>query len=70
MDMISGRTKDSVIEEIAKVLIDTGTDGLKPIVELLLNASMKVEREHFLKAQSHERSDERMGHAMDISQKD
>jgi len=63
MSEISDRFKDNVIEEIAKGLIDKGVNGLKPIIELLLNTSMKIEREHFLKARLHERNSERIGHA-------
>lgn len=63
MSMIPDQLKDNLIEEIAKGLIGKGTDGLKPIIELLMNASMKIEREQFLKAGLHERSDERTGYA-------
>lgn len=63
MNAISDHFKDSVIEEIAKGLIDQGAKGLKPVIELLLNASMKIEREHFLKARLHERNNNRTGHA-------
>ncbi|MDE2026657.1 MAG: IS256 family transposase [Patescibacteria group bacterium] len=61
--MLPDCSKNNVIEEITKALIDTGIEGLKPIVELLFNASMKVERDHFLKARPYERAEERMGYA-------
>jgi len=63
MKAISDQIKDSVMEQISKELIERGTEGLKPIVELLMNASMKIEREHFLQARLHERKEGRLGHA-------
>lgn len=63
MKAISDKVKDSVMEQITKELIEKGTEGLRPIVELLMNASMKIEREHFLQARWHERKEERIGHA-------
>jgi transposase-like protein len=38
-------------------------EGLKPILELLFNGAMKVEREHFLGATCHERTEDRKGYA-------
>jgi putative transposase len=61
--MISDQLKDSLIEEIVKGLIGQGTEGLTPVLELLMNAAMKIEREQFLGAASHERSNERKGYA-------
>lgn len=61
--MISGQIKDTLIEEITKVLIGEGVEGLKPVLELLFNTAMKIEREHFLKAGLHERKDERIDYA-------
>jgi putative transposase len=61
--MISDQIKDNLIEEITKGLIGHGTDGLKPVLEALINMAMKVERERFLKAESHERTEERTGYA-------
>ena len=48
--MISDQLKDSLIEEIVKGLIGQGTEGLKPLVELVLNTAMKIERDQFLGA--------------------
>ncbi len=61
--MISDQLKDSLIDQIVKGLIGPGTEGLKPVLELLLNAAMKVEREQFLGAGTHERSEDRKGYA-------
>lgn len=61
--MISDQLKDSVIEQIVKELIGQGSEGLKPVLELLYNTAMKVEREQFLGAGAHERSTDRKGYA-------
>ena len=61
--MISDQLKDSLIDQIVKGLIGEGTEGIKPVLELLLNVAMKVEREQFLGAGPHERSEERKGYA-------
>jgi len=61
--MISGQVKDTLVNEIIKELIGQGTDGLRPVLELLFNAAMKIEREQFLGASSHERTEERRGYA-------
>jgi putative transposase len=61
--MISDQLKDSLIDEIVKGLIGQGTEGLKPVIELLFNAAMKIEREHFLGAAPHQRTEERKGYA-------
>ena len=61
--MISDQLKDTLVEEIVKGLIGQGIEGLKPVVELLLNGAMKIEREQFLGAGRYERSEERKGYA-------
>jgi len=61
--MTSDQLKDTLIDQIIKGLIGQGPDGLKPILELLLNTAMKVEREEFLGAYAYERTDERKGYA-------
>lgn len=61
--MITDRLKDTLVDQIIKGLIGQGTDGIAPVVELLMNAAMKVEREEFLEAGSHERSVDRKGYA-------
>jgi transposase-like protein len=61
--MISDHLKDNLVEQIIKGLIGEGTEGIKPVLELLLNVAMKVEREQFLGASAHERSEERKGYA-------
>lgn len=61
--MITDQIKDTLIDEIIKGLIDQGTGGLKPVLELLFNTAMKVEREKALGASSYERTEERQGYA-------
>ena len=61
--MISDQLNDSLVEQIVKGLIGQGTEGIKPVLEMLFNVTMKVEREQFLGAGSHERSEERRGYA-------
>jgi putative transposase len=61
--MISDQIKDNIIDQIVKGLIGEGTEGIKPVLELLFNAAMKVEREQFLGAGTHERTDDRKGYA-------
>ena len=46
--MISDQVKDSLIDQIIKGLIGQGTEGVKPVLELLFNAAMKIERESSL----------------------
>jgi len=61
--MISDQLKDTLVDQIVKGLIGQGMEGLKPVLELLLNGAMKMEREQFLGAGSHERTEGRKGYA-------
>lgn len=61
--MISDHLKHSLIEEIVKGLIGQGADGLKPVLEMIFNLAMKIERDQFLGAAPYERSEERKGYA-------
>jgi len=61
--MISDQLKDTLVDQIVKELIGHGTDGIRPVLELILNAAMKIEREQFLGAAPHERTEERKGYA-------
>ena len=51
--MISDQIKDTLVDQIIKGLIGKGTEGLRPVLELLFNTAMKVEREQFLGAGAH-----------------
>ncbi len=61
--MNSDQLKDTLVDQIIKGLIGRGTEGLKPVLEILFNTAMKAEREQFLGAGAHERSEERRGYA-------
>jgi len=61
--MISDQLKDTLLDQIIKELIGQGTEGLKSVLELLFNGAMRVEREQFLGADSHERTVDRKGYA-------
>jgi len=61
--VISDQYNNTLIEQIIEGVIGQGSDGLKTVLELLFNVAMKVEREQFLKASAHERSDTRNGYA-------
>lgn len=61
--MIPDEIKDTLLNQIVKELIGSGTEGMQSILELLFNAAMKIERENFLGASSYERSEERKGYA-------
>ena len=61
--MISDQLKDTLVDQIVKGLIGQGMEGLRPVLELLFNGTMKMEREQFLGAASHERTEDRKGYA-------
>lgn len=61
--MVSDHLKNNLVEQIVTGLIGQGPEGLKPVLEILFNAAMKIEREQFLGAAAHERTDERNGYA-------
>jgi transposase-like protein len=67
--MISDQLKDTLVDQIVKGLIDQGMEGLRPVLELLFNTSMKIERELFLGASPHERTEDRKGYANGYKQK-
>lgn len=48
---------------ILEHLISNGVKDLKPVIEILLNEAMKIEREEALKAAPYERNPERAGYA-------
>jgi putative transposase len=51
-------------DDLINLLLNNGiTDGMKPVMELLLNAAMLIERTTHLNAQPHERSPDRNGYA-------
>lgn len=61
--MISDQINNTLIDQIIKELIGQGMEGIRPVLELLFNTAMKVERDEFLGAAAYERSCERKGYA-------
>ena len=61
--MIANQINNALIEDIIKGLIDQGSEGLKPILEILFNIAMKSERQNYLKAEPYQRNNERIGYA-------
>lgn len=61
--MISDQINNTLVDQIIKGLIGQGMEGIKPVLELLFNTAMKVERDEFLGAAAYERSGERKGYA-------
>ena len=49
--------------DVLELLIEQGFEGMARAIELLYNEAMKLEREDFLRAASHERTPERRGYA-------
>jgi len=61
--MISDQLKNTLIEEIVKGLIGQGPEGLKPVLEMIFNTAMNIEREQVLGASPYERTDARKGYS-------
>lgn len=61
--MNSDQTYFTEKRTILEHLISSGAKDLKPIIEILLNEAMKMEREETLKAAPYERNPERAGYA-------
>ena len=61
--MNSDQTYFTEKKTILEHLISGGVKDLKPVIEILLNEAMKIEREEALKAAPYERNPERLGYA-------
>lgn len=57
------QTKSTAVTTALELLAESGFDALASAVELLINEAMKIERDEFLQAAPHERTDERRGYA-------
>lgn len=55
--------KTTAFEEIMEEVIRQGTDGILPVMKMILDFAMRQERAEFLKAGPYERSEERLGYA-------
>lgn len=42
--MISDQLNNNLLEQIIKEIIGHGSEGIRPVLELLFNTAMKVER--------------------------
>lgn len=57
------RRKSTSVEQVLELLCDEGLEAMAEAVRVLLNEAMKLEREEFLGAKSHERNSFRRGYA-------
>jgi len=55
--------ESKLFEELLEEVIEHGTEGILPVMQLLLNFAMKQERSQYLKAEPYERSADREGYA-------
>lgn len=60
---------DSILQTVIEAFSVDGVDGMKTLVEAVLNAAMRVERQQAISAAPYERSDERRGYANGFKQK-
>jgi transposase-like protein len=57
------REESKLIKEVIQVLSEEGFEGMREVLQKLLNEVMKLERSGFLHAESYQRTPERRGHA-------
>lgn len=57
------KIENSLNSEILELLTNQGLDGISEMARILMNAAMQLEREKYLNAASHERTEERKGYA-------
>ena len=57
--MISDLTNIKGIEDLLTLISENGINNLSPAIEVLLNESMKIERENAVQAGNYERSSDR-----------
>jgi putative transposase len=57
------QSNNSLPQEVFELLANQEPDGIRKALEALLNATMAIEREQYLKAKSYERTTEREGYA-------
>lgn len=53
----------TTLDDVLKHVAEAGFDGIATAMQILLNEAMKLERDAFLQAGPHERTDERRGYA-------
>jgi len=60
---VTHRGDNKAFEQVLEVLIENGLEGMASAMEIIFNEAMKIEREGFLRARSHERTTDRRGYA-------
>ena len=67
--MTSDNQQNSLLMTVIEALNSADGDGMKPLLEAVLNAVMKTERDNALKATPYERSEDRVGYANGFKEK-
>ena len=62
-NMTLDQEKSNILMTVIEALSSSDRDHMKPLLETVLNAIMKLERDQALQATPYERSDERLGYA-------
>ena len=62
-NMISDQRKSNILMAVIEALSSSERDNMKPLLEAVLNAAMKAERDQALQAGPYERSKKRVGYA-------
>jgi transposase-like protein len=58
------QTKNTTLKDISNLLLSDGlSDGIRTIAELIINSAMLIERSNHLRADSHQRVEDRNGYA-------
>jgi len=57
------KAESIMAQKLMEIMMSEGTEGIKKIMEVILNESMKVERDEYLKAEPYERTEMRRGYA-------
>jgi len=61
--MTTDHQDNNLLATVIEAFNSVGSDGMKTLLEAVLNAAMKLERENTLQADHYERSDQRLGYA-------
>lgn len=63
IETMTHRNNDNILDEVMELLITNGFEGMAEVFRLLLNESMKIERENVLGALPYQRTQQRRGYA-------
>jgi len=61
--MTTDRKQDNLLMTVIEAISSTDTDKMRPLLEAILNAIMRAERDQALNAEPYERSQDRVGYA-------